>query len=332
MSEGTLLDAGAKDADLKSAFAALSKDYGSLAARVRALSHSVVCTCSGVTLRLHFPAFRQSKPTLSELVDAIAVYLVHFALPRSEVEALTALYKTIDAAEFMKRYSLLESRARALFIKANETTERNGEAGELLLYLLTEWILDAPQLIAKMSLKTNPRMPVHGADGIHVRYSEKDQKLLLYWGESKLHANVGNAIAAAAKSISEALEPDKLKHEIDLVQQNISFSGLQPAEKEALLRYLNPFEEKYNERLDVTTCLVGFNFDGFAKVAAVDPKQAEAEFRSLAEAELAKVAPRLAKALTNKGLATQPIEIFFLPLPSVSDFRDLFQEKIGWNT
>jgi hypothetical protein len=181
-----------------------------------------------------------------------------------------------------------------------------------------------------MSLKTNPRMPVHGADGIHVRYSEKDQKLLLYWGESKLHANVDNAIAAAAKSISEALEPDKLKHEIDLVQQNISFSGLQPAEKEALLRYLNPFEEKYNERLDVTTCLVGFNFDGFAKVAAVDPKQAEAEFRSLAEAELAKVAPRLAKALTDKGLATQPIEIFFLPLPSVSDFRDLFQGKIGW--
>src|SRR6185437_5509224 len=75
MSEGTLLDAEAKDADLKSAFAALSKDYGSLTARVRALSHSIACTCSGVTLRLHFPAFRQSKPTLPELVDAIAVYL-----------------------------------------------------------------------------------------------------------------------------------------------------------------------------------------------------------------------------------------------------------------
>jgi len=82
----------------------------------------------------------------------------------------------------------------------------------------------------------------------------------------------------------------------------------------------------------VTTCLVGFNFDGFATAAAVDPKRAEAEFRSLAEAELAKVAPSLAKALTNKGLATQPIEMFFLPLPSVSDFRDLFQEKIGWKT
>ena len=154
MSEETLLDAK-EAADLKSAFAALSKDYGSLAARIRVLSHTVVCTSTGVTLRLHFPSFRQSKPTLSELADAIAVYLVHFALPRSEVEGLTSLYRSIEAIEFMKRYSILESRARALFIKANQTTNRNGEAGELLLYLLTEWILDAPQLIAKMSLKTN---------------------------------------------------------------------------------------------------------------------------------------------------------------------------------
>src|ERR1700682_4686023 len=98
-----------------------------------------------------------------------------------------------------------------------------------------------------------------------------------------------------------------------------------PAQVLAYLgRYLNPFEEEYNERLDVTTCLIGFNFDGFAKVAAVDPKAAEAEFTTLAQAELVKVAPKLAKALTDKGLATQPIEIFFLPLPSVSDFRDLF--------
>ena len=189
----------------------------------------------------------------------------------------------------MKRCSILESRARALFIKANQTTNRNGEAGELLLYLLTEWILGAPQLIAKMALKTNPNMPVHGADGVHVRYRESDKKLLLYWGESKLYADVGEAITAAAKSISEALKPQKLQHEINLVQQNIDFSGLKPEEKEALLRYLNPFEESYNERHDVTTCLVGFDFDGFAKVAKVNADKAEAQFTSLAAAELAKV-------------------------------------------
>ena len=58
----------------------------------------------------------------------------------------------------------------------------------------------APQLIAKMSLKTNPKMPVHGADGVHVRYSKADKRLLLYWGESKVHADVGAAISAGFKA------------------------------------------------------------------------------------------------------------------------------------
>ena len=67
----------------------------------------------------------------------------------------------------------------------------------------------------------------------------------------------------------------------NLVQQNIDFSGLKPEDKEALLRYLNPFEESYNERHDITTCLVGFDFDGFAKVAKVDADKAETQFKNL---------------------------------------------------
>lgn len=317
--------------DLEAALAALVRDYAKLEARIRDLTHTINCTCSGVTLRLHFPALRQSKPTIAELVDVIALYLVNFALPRSEVEALRFQYQSLSFDEFSLKFSALEARAKDLFIRANKATNRNGEAGELLLYLLTEWKLAAPQLIAKMSLKTSPKMPVHGADGVHVRYSEADKRLLLYWGESKMHADLDKAIAAAAESIGKALTPTKLKHEIDLVQRNISFSGLEPAEKEALLRYLDPFEESYNERLDITTCLIGFDFDGFASVVADDPSRAEAMFRELAKAELAKAAPRLAKALTAAGLKAQPVELFFFPVPSVDEFRKLFQAKIAWN-
>jgi hypothetical protein len=49
-------------ADLEAALAALARDYSKLEARIRELTHTVTCTLSGVTLRLHFPAFRQSKP------------------------------------------------------------------------------------------------------------------------------------------------------------------------------------------------------------------------------------------------------------------------------
>lgn len=317
-------------ADLQGALAALSRDYSKLESRIRELTHSVTCTCSGVTLRLHFPAFRQSKPTVSELVDAIALYLINFALPRSEIETLRSQYQSLPFDEFSLKLSSLEAKARDLFIRAHKVTNRNGEAGELLLYLLTEWKLAAPQLVAKMSLKTNPMMPVHGADGVHVRYSKADKRLLLYWGESKVHADVGAAITAAAKSIADALTASKLKHEIELVQRNISFSGLDTNEKEALLRYLDPFEEAYNDRHDVTTCLIGFDFNGFASVASHSSGEAEGAFRDLAMAELAKVAPKLARALTDAGLKSQPVELFFFPVPSVDEFRKLFQAKIGW--
>jgi hypothetical protein len=316
--------------DLETAVAALRQDYSKLAARIRALTHSVTCECSGVVLRLHFPAFRQSKPTVQELIDAIIHYLAQFALPRSDVKAVDDLYGKIAVADFKIRHAQLMESAKSLFIRANEATNRNGEAGELLLYLLTEWILGAPQLIAKMSLKTNREMPVHGADGVHVKYSKKDGKLLLYWGESKLFADVGQAIAAAVASITDALKPDRQKHEIELVQRNISFSGLDTNEREALLKYLDPFDETYNERHDVTTCLIGFDFDGFSSVSTLNSAKAEGEFVKLAQKSLAQVAPKLAKALKAASLGSQPVELFFFPVPSVQELRDLFQEKIGW--
>jgi hypothetical protein len=316
--------------DLEAALAALSKDYAKLGARIHSLTHTVTCTYSGVTLRLHFPALRQSKATILELIDAVALYLVHFALPRTEVESVKALHGTLEVNDFMMKVSQLDARAKHLFIQANKATNRNGEAGELLLYLLTEWVLGAPQLIAKMSLKTNPAMPVHGADGVHVRYSKKDKRLYLYWGEAKFHAKLPDAISAAAKSISDALKPQKLKHEIELVQRNISFSGLDNTEKEALLRHLDPFADEYGDRHDISTCLIGFDFNGYLAASKLQGAQADAEFAKLAADELKRAAPLLAKAFKSAGLASEPIELFFFPVPSVRELRDLFQNKIGW--
>jgi hypothetical protein len=181
-----------------------------------------------------------------------------------------------------------------------------------------------------MSLKTNSAMPVHGADGVHVRYSKTDKRLFLYWGESKFHANVTAAITSAAKSIVEALKPEKIKHEIDLVQRNIDFSGMALAEKAAFLSYLDPFSEDSNERHDVTTCLIGFDFEGFAVAAKTDPDKTEALFAELAKTKLQELAPTLAKALKTAGLDKHPVEIFFFPVPSVDDLRNTFQKKIGW--
>ncbi|MEX2746231.1 DUF1837 domain-containing protein [Rhizobium mongolense] len=165
------------------------------------------------------------------------LHLTPFALTRKEIDAVRALQSTLPFDDFLIKTTQLNDAAAKLFIKAHKATNRNGEAGELLLYLLTEWILGAPQFIAKMTLKTNSQMPVHGADGVHVRYCSETARLFLYWGESKMYGDVSAAITAAATSIAKSLQPEELDHELQLVQRNIDFTGLGSEGKEALLQF-----------------------------------------------------------------------------------------------
>lgn len=316
--------------DLETALAALRRDYSRLAPRIKTLEHSVGCDCEGVKIHLHFPAIRQGNATVYELVEAISLFLTPFALPRSEIKAVDDLYGKVDVNDFKLKFEQLSGKARDLFKRANEATNRNGEAGELLLYLLTEWVLDAPQLIAKMSLKTNRDMPVHGADGVHVRYSSEHSSLVFYWGESKLYADVGAAIKSAIASICESLEPEKMKHEINLVQRNIDFACLDKEAKDKLLQFLDPFDDCYNNRLDVITCLIGFNYNAFSSIISSKTARDESLFIKLAEATLRELAPELSSSLKAANLSDRLIEIFFFPVPSVQELRDLFQEKIGW--
>lgn len=318
--------------DLDTVLAALRRDYSKLGPRIRELNHEVACECSGVKLRLHFPSFRQSKATVHELVELLWLHLTPFSLTRAEIGKVDALYGKVPVDEFKLKTSQLNDAAAKLFIRAHKATNRNGEAGELMLFLLTEWILGAPQIIAKMSLKTNREMPVHGADGVHVRYCPETSRLFIYWGESKMYGDVGAAIEAAVTSIADSLDPAKIGHEIQLVQRNIDFAGLDEAGKTALLQYLDPMEEAYNARCDVITCLIGFDFDGFSKAATSGSDAAEQQFTALATERLTALAPKVAKALKAAGIDGQDVEFFFFPLPAVQEFRDLFQEKIGWKS
>ena len=310
------------------AFGLLKRDLSKLAVHLRVAEHTVNTECDRLTLRLHYPAFRQGKPMVSELIDAVSLHVVHFCLPRKDVAAVHNLYGRIDVEEFTQRVEALRQEAYALFKKAHLATNRNGEAGELILYLLTEWLLGAPQIIAKMSLKTNTEMPVHGADGVHAKYCPETDRLFVYWGEAKLYQDIGDAIAEAANSIAESLKDEKLKHEIGLVKRYLDLSGLSEPAKKAMLAMLDPFGPGYANRHDVISCLIAFNFDAFAE--ALDADDPEEKFCRLACAKLAEVGPKIESALKSKGLAHQPVEMFILPVPSVERLRELFQDKIGW--
>jgi hypothetical protein len=326
------MDEVARPISLDEVVAALRRDYSSLSARIRGLDHSVKSEFQGVTLRLHFPAIRQGKASVAELVDVILDYMTTFALPRSTIISTLDDYGKISSDEYRVRCERLSREAINLFKRAQKATNKNGEGGELLLCVLTEWILKAPQLLAKMSLKTNRDMPVHGSDGLHVYYRAENQRLYLYWGEAKLYGDVGTAIKEAADSIKKALQHENMEHELKLVSRHIDLTGLDSRAKDAILGFLDPFDERYNTRVDVTTCLIGFDFEAYGELAAKLDGDDEKVFRSRALQELRSLNPAIARALRSVGINRHLIEFFLFPLPSVQDFRDIFQSKIGWKT
>lgn len=324
-------DAILNENTLETALAVIKKDWSVLSPRIRTAEHDVSTDHGHLNLRLHYPALRDAEATVEELAQTIALYLTHFSLPRKRVEAVYAsLEKMASAFERHQAISRLEQEARSLFIRARKSSQRTGEAGELLLYLLTEWMLDAPQIIAKMSLKTSTQMPVYGSDGIHARFDAETKRLIFYSGEAKLHRDISQAIRSAVASIKAGSNREKMRHEIELVQRHIDFTGLDADAQTALLHYLDPFDEIYKYRIEVVTCLIGFDFAAYADLEKDEKDDLDAKFKSLAIAELRHVGPAFAKALRDADLHRQRVELFFFPVPSVSMLRDHFQNQIGW--
>jgi len=311
--------------ELEEAIEVLRRDWSFLQARLRVVDHKLVTSCANLSIRLHYPAIRQAQPTVEALIDGIANFVAHFCLPRAEVEEVYAKKNELEPFEFHAAVTRLNERARKLFQKARHDS---GEFGELLLFILTEWMLEAPQIIAKMSLKTSSAMPVHGSDGIHVKFDAQSGRLLVYSGEAKLYKDVRRAIGSAVKSIAKALSYDAVEHELQLVQRNVEFSGLDEKSRRALLRFLDPFEDDSNDRHEIITCLICFDFAAYEQLEAAG-EDAEQAFLKAAKEQLAELGPAMAAELVGAGLANAPVELFFLPLPSVQDARDRFNVFIG---
>lgn len=148
-------------------------------------------------------------------------------------------------------HARLHREARALFRKMT----LSGEAGEMLLFFLLEAVLRAPQLIAKMELKTNPNMEIHGSDGIHCRWHQADNILDVYFGEAKLEKSVSSALSSLFTSL-EGFHRDGLRdHEIGMVTSH--FKHADESLKTHLLGLIDRQSSAHNCRVN-HACLVGY--------------------------------------------------------------------------
>jgi len=304
-------------------------NYKSLKSSLKILVYKPPLANKQITVHFYYPAFSKAKGEvlLSNFVTEITKFLIDFCLPADELIRLKDKYtkKTINKPKYEDCLRSLDKKAKRLFIQASPDADRTGESGELLLFILIEWMLGATQILAKMSLKTSPEMPIHGADAVHCKYIEATDSLYFYFGESKLYKRVSQALREAINSITESLNPDKMKHELDLVCWHIKNLGLSENAQERLRDFLDPFNENSKHPNIIIVCLLSFEF---SKYKHLPSDRAEEKFRQEAKKFLDKKYPQIQEKIKAIGI-TKPIEIFFLPLPSVDKFRELFQDEIG---
>jgi hypothetical protein len=218
---------------------------------------------------------------------------------------------------------ILELRHEAREFFRNES--RSGEAGEMLLYFLLEAILGAPQMVAKIALKTNPALETFGSDGIHMKWHENDGVLDTYFGEAKLFKRLGDASASAVKSIEKFHEKNMEEFELRMVTRH--FKHAEGDLKDTILGYVNRGTAQTTVRLN-HACLLGYNWDAYAGLPEGPLGEMIESFRGAYENEFSRIGTILNKDFARFKNKRLRFEVFILPFTSVDDFRAAFLEAL----
>ena len=149
-----------------------------------------------------------------------------------------------------------------------------------------------PQIMAKMDLKTNPKMELHGSDGIHIKWNSADDCLDLYFGEAKLEKSVTGALKHAFESI-EHFHSDGLRdHEFGLVTAH--YKHADDTTRAAVCKFVDRSAPGGDCRIN-HACLIGYDWVEYRKLDTVQFKDLEVEFKR----RYAEDAPRLQRLLAD---------------------------------
>lgn len=303
----------------------LSPTTPDLAHRIGSMEKTWTADGTKISGRFFYVTFRDSKPTIDDLVAIAHARMVNFVMPRARINE--ALAEMAANPGVMDPWVLLSTEARDLFMRTDKETGRSGELGELLLYMLVEWVLKAPIVACKMYLKTAQQMPVHGVDGIHLGY--ESDKLIMHWGESKLHQTLPSALDDIVASISEYVKhPSKYDNEIRIVRSNLNIDTLDDDARQAIKNYFNPYKPESNKLLESYACLAGFDSKLYENVAHLEHDACEAAFRVDYEKRVETACELIANKAKAAGLDSLRFSYFLLPFPSVDDARAKFQTRL----
>jgi hypothetical protein len=278
-------------------------------------SISVELARGGIPATVRFQHLRfdskTNRPMFKQLAECLADHLVSYCFSA----------KRRGKPRTSADYGKLHREARELL----RLTKTSGESGEALIYLLLETVLDAPQMVAKMDLKTNPKMESFGSDGIHMKWDKSARCVDVYFAEAKLEQSLTKAVTNAVKSLTDFHTKEMFEHELRLVTGH--FKHADEPTRQAVIRIIE------NKELDTScrirhACLIGYNWNEYKKLPAAITRELTAEFRRRYSADRARLHELVETHFAAFNRKTLAFEIFFLPFEKVQDFRDAFYKAV----
>jgi len=255
----------------------------------------------------------------SKLADLLANLVTDYCIPREKRNEALEESKRTGSFEVL---NALMKEAKDLFVE----NERSGEPGELLLYLLTEKVLGAKQIISKMVHKTSSQVHYHGADGVHAIKTESG--LALYWGESKIHKSRSQAVKECLESVGSFLkDPDRktASRDLGLIRDNLDVEGKEI--KNELVRYFIKRNPEWNLLEFRASCLVGFDLEKekYPKYITESDIKEEDNIHKL----IASWSNHLSDNIGAQNLGSFEIDFFMIPFMDVTNFRKLTLSALG---
>lgn len=281
-----------------------------------------------VEARFYYIKFdANGRPRYNDFFEVIWRQILAFCIPPKEiVEAKRLFEEENDPSLFVA----INDKAKRLFLEAKNT----GEPGELILFLFLENKIKAPQIVCKMYLKTNNHMPVHGTDGIHMKYDKDTDTLYLYWGESKIYEKLSTALDECLNSIHEINTEDgtgrrALDRDVQLITDHMKIYDEDL--KKVIKEYFNPASERRNHVVEVNACFIGFDWSKMKNLNQFNQRNLISEFENAYMSRIEQIVNLLHDKLLNSQIHHFRFHFFFLPFKDVQDLRNHFLNRLGVN-
>jgi hypothetical protein len=306
-------------------------NYDGFNARFQEVTYNWVEKDITVSGNFFYPSFLiNGQPSIPEMVDYLYHRIIPFCIP--EIERQKADIKYNETKDY--RYSMeLCDQAKNLFVQARKSQKTSGEPAELLLFILLEAVLKAPQIACKMYLKTNRNVPVHGTDSIHARIGTLGNNLLIIWGESKMYQELDAALDKICESLLSFITKTQghapRDRDIEIMKSNLNITD--PKLQKAILDHFDPYSEKSNKREEMFACLVLYDGPIYKNVSGKTIDELENNFKAQYGQTIEEACKLFGTKLRDSDLCHCRIHFFLIPVPQVAEVRKIFFERLGVN-